>query len=89
MEAERNLHARIPAPLLIEAERVALSEQISIHELVRDAVDCRLRERRRQRVYVLWRRAARKLGIKEEDVDRLIHEFRDEGRQRIASESGH
>lgn len=81
METEKNLHATIPSALLTEAETVAKAEHITVDELVRDAMEHRLRERRRQKLYGYGEAQARKLGIKEEDVERILHEFREEERQ--------
>ncbi len=86
MNTEKNLHAAIPAGLLMEAEKAASADHISIDELVRVAVEHRLRDRRRQQLYVYGEGQARKLGIEEEDIDRIIHEFREEERARKYSE---
>ena len=87
MEPEKNLHASIPPALLAEAQQVATADHISVDELVRDAMERRLRNRRRQSLYAYGDGQARKLGFKEEDVDRIIHEFRDEQRQRQSTET--
>ncbi len=76
---EKNLHASIPASLLAEAEQAARTDHISVDELVSEAVEQRLRARRRQNLYAYGEQQARKLGVKEDDVDRIIHEFRGEG----------
>ena len=88
MDNEKNLHASIPAGLLMEAQKAASADHISVDELVRDAVERRLRDRRRQQLYAYGEGQARKLGIKEEDVDRIIHEIRDEERQSLNGENG-
>jgi hypothetical protein len=89
METEKNLHAAIPQTLLAEAVKAASDDRISVDELVRDAMEHRLRMRRRERLFAYGGQQARKLGIKEEDVDRIIHEFREEERQRRNHETGH
>lgn len=89
METEKNLHAKIPPALLAEVEQAASADHISVDELVRDAMERRIRERRRQNLYAYGEQQARKLGIKEEDVDRIIHEFRQEERERQNPENGH
>jgi hypothetical protein len=86
MEPEKNLHASIPSALLAEAERVAHDDRISVDELVRDAMERRLRERHRRNLYAYGEQQARKLGINEEDVDPIIHEFRQEDRERQDAE---
>ena len=88
MEPQKNLHATIPPTLLAEAERAAYDDHISVDELVRDAVERRLRERRRRSLYAYGEQQARKLGVQEENVDRVIHEFRQEERDRQNSEDG-
>ncbi len=85
---EKSLHASIPASLLAEAEQAAYTDHISVDELVREAVEQRLRARRRQSLYAYGEQQARKLSIREEDVARIIHEFRDEERKRRNSENG-
>jgi hypothetical protein len=81
MEQQKNLHASIPAALLTEAEQAASAVHVSVDEWVRDAMQRRLREERRQRIYAYGEQQAKKLGIKEEDVERIIHEFRQENQQ--------
>jgi hypothetical protein len=89
MEMEKNLHAAIPPTLLAEAMQAASDDHISVDDLVRDAMERRLRMRRRERLFAYGGQQARKLGIKEEDVDRIIHEFREEERQRQNHDAGH
>jgi hypothetical protein len=74
--------------LLAEAEQAANADHISVDELVRIAMERRLGERRRQRLYIYGEQQARKLGIREEDVDRIIHEFREEERARQNTKNG-
>jgi len=45
MEADKNLRVRIPPPLLANVEKAARAEQITVDELVRDAVERRLERR--------------------------------------------
>jgi hypothetical protein len=78
MEPEKNLHASIPAALLTEAEQAANDDHISVDDLVRTALERSLIERRREEVFAYGKQQARKLGIKEEDVERIVHEFREE-----------
>lgn len=88
MEPGKNLHAKIPPALLAEAENVAQTEHITVDELVRDAMERRLRERRRQKLRAYGEAQARKLGIREEDVERVVHEYREEQRERQDKERG-
>jgi hypothetical protein len=48
----------------------------------------RLSARRRHSLYTYGEEQARKLGVGEEDVDRIIHEFRQEERERQNKEIG-
>jgi len=88
MEPEKNLHAKIAPALLAEAEEAAQAERISMDELVQDAVERRLKQRRRQKLYAYGEEQARKLGIKEEDVPRIVEEWRAEQRERENKECG-
>lgn len=82
MEPEKNLHASIPPALLAEMQRTAQAEHITLDELMREAVKRYIEERSWNAVYAYGQDNARKLGLKEEDVERVIHEFREEERQR-------
>jgi hypothetical protein len=88
MEPDKNLHAKIPPALLAEAEKAASADHISVDELVRDAMERRLSARRRHSLYTYGEEQARKLGVGEEDVDRIIHEFRQEEREHQNKEIG-
>lgn len=86
---DKNLHAAVPPALLAQAEEAAQQEHISLDELVRDAMERRLRERRRQKLRAYGDAQARKIGVTtEEDVERVVHEFREEERQRGSKELG-
>jgi hypothetical protein len=87
MESQKNLHASIPAALLTEAEEIAAAEHVSMDELTQAAMKRYLDELGWKKLYAYGEGQARKLGIKEEDVDRIIHEFRDEERERLNSET--
>jgi hypothetical protein len=78
MESEKNLHASIPTALLADAYRLAEAEHISVDELVRDAMQRRIGELRRQNLYAYGEAQAQKLGIREEDIERIVHEHREE-----------
>jgi len=88
MEPAKNLHANIPPALLTEAEKAAQAEQITLDEVMRQAVEHYLEERRWKEVYQFGEEQARKLGIKEGDVDRIIHERREKERERETKERG-
>ncbi len=82
MQPEDNLRASIPPALLVEAQ----AEQITVDQLVQSALERRLAASRLRKLCATGQARARKLGIREEDVDRVIHEFREEERQRRSEE---
>lgn len=88
METEKNLHASIPPALLAEAEKIAAARHISLDELMQQAVQSFVEERSWKEVFAFGKQQAHKLGYKEEDVDRLIHEFREEDRAGKYHDSG-
>ena len=88
METGKNLHASIPTALLVEAEKIAAAQHVSMDELTQAAMKRYLDELGWKKLYAYGEGQARELGIKEEDVDRIIHEFRDEERERLNTENG-
>lgn len=88
MEAEKNLHASIPNALLAEAEKIAAAQHVSMDELTQAAMKRYLDELGWKKLYAYGEGQARKLGIQEADVDHIIHEFRDEERERLNAENG-
>ena len=80
MEQEKNLHASIPPALLAKAEKIAAARPVSMDELMREAIQIFVEERSWREAFAFGKQQARRLGYKEEDVDRLIHEFREEER---------
>ena len=87
MEPEKNLHASIPTALLVEAEKIAAAQHVSMDELTQAAMKRYLDELGWKKLYAYGEGQVRKLGIKEEDVDRIIHEYREEQRQRDNAET--
>jgi metal-responsive CopG/Arc/MetJ family transcriptional regulator len=77
MEQDKNLHASIPAALLAEAERIAAASHVSMDELMHEAVQSIVEERSWREVFEFGKKQASKLGYTEEDVERLVHEFRE------------
>lgn len=80
MEQQKNLHASIPPALLSKAEQAASAVHMTMDEWLREAVERRLREERRQRIYAFAEERAKQLGVKEEEVERIINEYRAENR---------
>lgn len=89
MELEKNLHASIPDALLMEAQKVADAQNVTVDELVRDAMERRIREIRRQELRAYGEAQARKIGVMDDEgVERVVHEFRDEERALTNGERG-
>ncbi len=82
MEPEKNVHATISPALLNQAEQAAQAEHITLDEVLQKAVERYIEDRRWQKVYQFGEQQARKLGIKEGDVDRIIHQRRAKERAR-------
>jgi len=88
MEPDKNLHASIPASLLTEAARIAGEQRVTLDEWMEKAVEHYLDESGWKKLYAYGAQQARRLGIKEGDVDRIVHEFRQEERDSLNSENG-
>jgi Ribbon-helix-helix protein, copG family len=71
----------IPPALLAEIEAAAADEKRPVVEVLREAVERYLENRRWQQLLSYGRERARELGLGEEDVPRLIQEYRQEQRQ--------
>lgn len=70
----------LPAEIVKEAEQLAKKEGRSKTELVEEALGRYMRRREWDEINTYGRKRAKELGIKEEDVDRIIHEHRAEER---------
>ena len=69
-------------PALAAAVRAAADEESRpVGEVLREAVERYLSERRWQKIFAYGEERARELGLTEEDVPRLIAEHRREQRQ--------
>ncbi|HEY3780798.1 MAG TPA: hypothetical protein VGL56_06930 [Fimbriimonadaceae bacterium] len=77
----KNLHASIPPALLLEAEKTAAAEHISVDDLVREAMERRLQDSRREKLYAYGQERAGKLGIGEKDVDGMIQQHRQDKKE--------
>ena len=73
---------QVSSALLAEIHAAAEEEHCSSDELVREAVERYLKDRRWQRLLAYGEQRARSLGLTETDVPRLIEEYRRE-RHRI------
>jgi hypothetical protein len=68
----------IPPALLAQVQAAALEEHGSPVEVLRDAVEYHLRERRWQWVFAYGEQCAQTLGLTELDIPRSIAEYRQE-----------
>jgi hypothetical protein len=71
----------VPADLLAKAQAVADEEHRTIDELVREAVERYLSDRRWQHILAVGEERAKASGFTEDDVPGLIAEVRKERRQ--------
>ncbi len=77
MDTEKNLHASIPHALLAEAEKIAAAQHVSLDEFTCTAMKNYMDELGVKEFYACDQQA-KKLGIQEEDGDRIIHAFRED-----------
>jgi predicted transcriptional regulator len=82
MRTARTLSITLPPEMLSRAEALAKKENRTMSELVREALRQYERQRWWEETNAYGRARAEALGIREEDVDRLIHEYRQEKRAR-------
>lgn len=71
---------KMPSSLLAEVQEAAEEENRTREELVREAVERYLKDRRWQRLLAYGERQAHALGLSEADVPRLIEEYRRQSR---------
>lgn len=69
---------KMPSSLLVEVQAAANEEHRSRDEVVREAIERYLRDRRWQRLLAYGEQKARSLGLTDADVPRLIEEYRQE-----------
>jgi Arc/MetJ-type ribon-helix-helix transcriptional regulator len=74
--------ASLPGELMAQVRKLAQAEDRSTDEVVQEAVERLLQSKRRQKLYEYGEWQARKLGIKESDVPRLLKETRQNPRRR-------
>jgi CopG family transcriptional regulator / antitoxin EndoAI len=79
MRTTKVLSVTLPSPMLLEAQELARQENRTMSELVREALRQYQSRKRWEMIGVLGRASAEMLDLKtEEDVVRLIHDFRKE-----------
>jgi hypothetical protein len=69
---EKNLHAAVPPALLARAAEVAQQENITLDELVSDAMERRLNRREFEEVLAFGKHHAKARGLKPSDVEGAI-----------------
>lgn len=80
MRTTKTISISLPPEMLKQAERVAKKEGRTKSELVREALRRYIQARQWEELNSYGRARARELGIREEDIDRLIREYRTERR---------
>ena len=85
MRTTKTLSITLPPEMLSRAEKLARKENRTMSELVREALRYYERQRWWQEANAYGRKRAEALGIGEDDVDALIHEFRAETRSKRRS----
>jgi len=73
---------RVPEALMAEVQKAAQTENRSPAEVVREAVERYLRQKRKERLYAYGEGQAEKLSIREEDVPELVKQTRRETTER-------
>jgi hypothetical protein len=70
----------IPRSLVAEIQAAADEEKRPAEEIIREAINRYLRNRRWQRIFAYGEERARALGLTEDDIPRLIADLRQEQR---------
>jgi hypothetical protein len=81
MKSEIAPETLVPPGLLPEIQAAAEEEHREPGELVRDALERYLREKRWKKLFAYGEQRAKELGLTEADIPRLIAEVREEKRQ--------
>ena len=82
MRTSRVLSITLPEAMLKEAKKRANKENRTMSELVREARRRYEAMQRLRELQAYGKKRADEMGIQEEDIDRLIHEYRAERRSR-------
>ena len=86
MRTTKVLSITLPEPMLERAKQRALKENRTMSELVREALRSYETGRTLAELQVYGQERAREMGITtEDDVDRLLHEYRNEKSQGVRS----
>ncbi|MDP2997768.1 MAG: ribbon-helix-helix protein, CopG family [Bryobacterales bacterium] len=71
----------LPPTMLREVEQLARREGKTVSDLLQEAVRRYLTQAQLRELQVYGREQSERLGLAEEDVERLIHEYRREARE--------
>jgi hypothetical protein len=82
MQPEKNVHIALPNGLAAEMEAIAAAEGKTPDELYQDAAQRFLAGRRLHELSEYGQAQSKRLGLKEDDVTRLVKESRQEQRER-------
>lgn len=82
MRNTKTLSVTLPPEMLSRAEKLARKENRTMSELVREALRHYERQRWWEESVAYGQARARALGIREQDVEGLIHQARNENRKR-------
>ena len=75
--ATQTINISLPSDLLKSADRLAKKESRTRSELIREALRAYVRELSAwEEIFEYGKKQAKKLGIKQEDIPRLIDEYR-------------
>ena len=75
---------RMPEDLMTQVQKAATDEQRSVSEVVTEAVQSYLKDRKWQNIVRAAEQRARAKGLTEDDVPNLVEEARRERRERCA-----
>lgn len=75
----------LPLEMATKIEELVREEGRTKSELLREALTRYIEEQEWERIYKYGERKAKELGIREKDVDRIIHEYRAEKRKAQSS----
>jgi hypothetical protein len=81
MEPEKNVHLRMPSELVTQMEAAARAANKTPDEWAAEAFEHHLETEKWRELLAYGRENARRLGLTEEDVPRLIAEHREERRR--------
>ena len=87
MRSTKNVSITVPPTLLREAEAVAKREGRTKSELFREALRRYVTQSEYRELQQFGRKQAKKLGLQEADVERLVQESRRESRETVAVRS--